>query len=90
MQSALLDQQEGAAKLGQTLSAQQAVADEPKNFATRAAEVVTGGRALKAGPVAGAGQLIAEKLLGQKPLTQPNYLIRKMLSNLPDPTSQAP
>jgi len=89
-QSALLDQQEGAAKLGQTLSAQQAIADEPKNIATRAAEVVTGGRALKAGPVAGAGQLIAEKLLGQKPLTQPNYLIRKFLSDLPDPTPQTP
>jgi len=85
-QSALLDQQEGAAKLGQTLSAQQAVADEPKNLGTRAAEVVTGGRALKAGPVAGAGQFIAEKLLGQKPLTQPNYLIRKFLSDLPEPT----
>lgn len=88
-QSALLSQQEGAAKLGQTLSAQQAVADEPKNLASRAAEVVTGGRALKAGPIAGAGQLIAEKVFGQKPLTQPNYLIRKFLSDLPDPTPQA-
>jgi hypothetical protein len=45
---------------------------------------------LKAGPVAGAGQLIAEKVLGQKPLTQPNYLIRKFLSDLPDPTPQTP
>lgn len=88
-QSALLSQMEGAAKLGQNLSAQQAIADEPKNLAARAAEVVTGGRALKAGPVAGAGQLIAEKVFGQKPLTQPNYLIRKFLSDLPDPTPAA-
>ena len=87
-QSALLDQQEGAAKLGQTLSAQQAVADEPKSPGARVGEVLTGGRALKAGPIAGTAQLAAEKLLGQTPLTQPNYLIRKFLSNLPEPNPQ--
>lgn len=83
-QSALLDQQEGAAKLGQSLSSQQAVADEPKNAQQVISEALTGGRALKAGPIAGASQLIAEKVLGRTPLTQPNYLIRKALSSLPD------
>lgn len=89
-QSALLDQQEGAAKLGQTLSAQQAIANEPKSPGARIGEVLTGGRALKAGPIAGAAQLAAEKLLRQTPLTQPNYLIRKFLSDLPEPTPQSP
>lgn len=89
-QSALLDQQEGAAKLGQSLSAQQAVADEPKSGRARVGEALTGGRALKAGPIAGIAQLATEKLLGQKPLTQPNYLIRNFLSNLPDPTPTTP
>jgi hypothetical protein len=89
-QSALLDQQEGAAKLGQTLSAQQAIADEPKSPQEVFGNALTGGRALKAGPLAGTTQLITEKLLGRTPLTQPNYLIRKFLSDLPDPTPQAP
>ena len=89
-QSALMDQQEGAAKLGQTLSSQQAVADEPKSPQQVLADALTGGRALKAGPLAGTTQLIAEKLLGRTPLTQPNYLIGKFLSRLPEPSPALP
>jgi hypothetical protein len=88
-QSALLNQQEGAAKLGQTLSSQQGLADEPKSKQQVLAEALTGGRAIKAGPIAGIGQLAAEKILNRTPLTQPNYLIREALKNLPNATPPA-
>lgn len=88
-QSQLMYQQEGLAGLGKNLSAQQAIADEPKAPQQVLSDVLTGGRALKAGPIAGAGQFVAEKLLNRTPLTQPNYLIRKALSNLPE-ASPAP
>ena len=89
-QSALMSQQEGLAGVAQKLSAQQGLADEPKNVQQVLSDALTGGRALKAGPIAGVGQLLAEKALGRTPLTQPNYLIRNMLSNLPDPTPSTP
>lgn len=83
-QAALLSQQEGLAGLGQKLSAQQAIADEPKSPQAVAAEAITGGNGIKTGPVEGVAKLIAAKVLRQTPLTQPNYLIRQALSNLPE------
>ena len=87
-QSALMSQQEGLAGVAQKLSSQQAIADEPKSLQQVLSDALTGGRALKAGPVAGTAQLVAEKVLRRTPLTQPNYLIRKTLSDLPPPTPQ--
>ena len=87
-QSALMSQQEGLAGVAQKLSSQQAIADEPKSLQQVLSDALTGGRALKAGPVAGTAQLVSEKVLRRTPLTQPNYLIRKTLSDLPPPTPQ--
>jgi hypothetical protein len=83
MESSVLKAEEALGNAAPGMAARQAIAEQPRSIRGHAADIVQGAHTLKGGPVAGATQFIASKVLGETPMTPVQEGLKSFFGNLP-------
>jgi hypothetical protein len=81
-ESALMDVKQSLGSQGSQLLQKNAVATEPKPLLRDAIDRVS-----KEGITRGAASFVKDRMFGETPLSQPQYLAKRFLSNLPEPSN---
>jgi hypothetical protein len=86
MESSVLKAQEALGNSAPGMAARQAIAEQPRGLKGNAADIIQGANTLKGGPVAGAAQFVANRVLGETPMTPVQTGLQSFFGDLPNPS----
>jgi hypothetical protein len=89
MESRVLSAEEALGNAAPGMAAKQAIAEQPRGIKGNAADIIQGANTLKGGPVAGISQFVANKVLGETPMSPVQTGLHNFFRKLPAPTGQA-
>jgi hypothetical protein len=86
-ESGIMSAQEALQNAAPGMAAKEAIAGQPRSLRGTAADIVQGSNSMKGGITAGVGQFVANKVLGETPMTPVQEGLQNFFSNLPKPST---
>jgi hypothetical protein len=83
MESSVLKAEEALQNSAPGMAAKQAIAEQPRGIKGNAADIIQGANTLKGGPIQGAANFVANRILGETPMTPIQNGLQSFFSDLP-------